>query len=126
MNVFIILLTITASVSCYFSSPDDNSRSSFLHTVEDFYLEGHVSHRQKASSVLSCAQLCLRSRPLCRSVNYGNKEGTMVCELNDEGIDIAETRSTSLVPMSGFIFGQLINLTVSYVRNHSELRIMHC
>ena len=125
MNFFIMLMTITASVSCSSSIPDDNSRSSFIHTVEDFYLEGHVSHRQKASSVLSCAQLCLRSRPLCRSLNYGSKEGTMTCELNDEGIDIAETSATSLVPMAGFIFGQLLNLTVSFARNHSEITIIN-
>jgi len=35
--------------------------------------------------------------------------------LNDEGIDIAQTGVTSLVPKSGFIFGQLLNLTVSNI-----------
>ncbi len=114
MNFFIIPLTIMALVSCSFSTPDDNSRSSFLHTVEGYYLKGHVIHRKKASSVLSCAQLCMRSLPKCRSLNYGNKEGTMVCELNDEGINIAETGVTSLVPMSGFIFAQLLNHMVSH------------
>ena len=109
-DFFIILLTITASVSS--SSFPDNTRSSFLHTVEGYYLQGHVSHRQMSPSVLSCAQLCLRNRPLCRSLNY-DKEGTKICELNDEGIDITQTGVTSLVPKSGFIFGQLLNLTVS-------------
>ena len=61
--------------------------------------------------VLSCAQLCLRNRPLCRSLNY-DKEGTKICELNDEGIDIAQSGVSSLVPNSGFIFAQLLNLTV--------------
>ena len=110
MNFFLILLIIRASVSS--SSSPDNTRSSFLHTVEDYYLQGHVSHRQMSPSILSCAQLCLRNRPLCRSLNYG-KEGTKICELNDEGIDITQTSVTSLVPKSGFIFGQLLNLTVS-------------
>ena len=110
MNFFIILLTIRASVSS--SSSSDNTRSSFLHTVEDYYLQGHVHHRQMSPSVLSCAQLCLRNRPLCRSLNY-DKEGSKICELNDEGIEIAQTDGTSLVPKSGFIFGQLLNLTVS-------------
>ncbi|KAL9980796.1 hypothetical protein ACROYT_G009434 [Oculina patagonica] len=114
MNFFIIPLTIIALVSCSFSSPDDNSRSSFLYTVEDHYLEGHVIHRKKASSVLSCAQLCMRRFPECRSLNYDKKEGTMVCELNDEGINIAETGVTSLVPMSGYIFAQLLNLMDQY------------
>ena len=113
MHFFIILLTVMASVSCSSSALDDSISSSFLYFGKDFYLEGHVSHHQEAASVLSCAQLCLRSRPVCRSLNYGNKEGTMVCELNDKGIHIsAETRVTSLVPMSGFIFGQMLDLTV--------------
>ena len=47
-------------------------------------------------------------------MNYDNKEGgTKICELNDEGIDIAQTGATFLVPKSGFIFGQLLNLMVS-------------
>ena len=112
MNFFILLLTIRASVSSSFTS--DNDRSSFLHTVEDYYLHGHVTHRQISPSVLSCAQLCLRNRPLCHSLNY-DKEGSKICELNDEAIDIAQTGVTSLVPKSGFIFGQLLNLTVSNI-----------
>ena len=111
MNFFIVLLTIRASVSSSFTS--DNNRSSFLHTVEDYYLQGHVSHRQMSPSVLSCALLCMRNRPLCRSLNY-DKEGSKICELNDEGIDITQqTGVTFLVPTSGFIFGQLLNFTVS-------------
>ena len=110
MYFFIVLLTIRASVSSSFTP--DNNRSSFLHTVEDYYLQGHVSHRQMSPSVLSCAQLCLRNRPLCRSLNY-DEEGGKICELNDEGIDITQTGVTSLVPKSGFIFGQPLNLTVS-------------
>ena len=110
MYFFILLLTIRASVSSSFTS--DYSHSFFLHTVEDYYLQGHVSHRQMSPSVLSCALICLRNRPLCRSLNY-NKEGTKICELNDEGIAITQTGVSSLVPKSGFIFGQPLNLTVS-------------
>ena len=110
MYFFIVLLTIRASVSSSFTP--DNNRSSFLHTVEDYYLQGHVSHRQITPSVLSCAQLCLTNRPLCRSLNY-DEEGSKICELNDEGIDITKTVLTSLVPKSGFIFGQPLNLAVS-------------
>ena len=110
MNFFIILLTIKASVSSSFTP--DNTRSSFLHTLEDYYLQDHVIYRQMSPSVLSCAQLCLRNRPLCRSLNY-DKEGTKICELNDQGIEITQAVVTSLVPKSGFIFGQLLNLTVS-------------
>ena len=110
MHFFILLLTIRASVSSSFTPY--YSHSSFLYTVEDYYLQGHVNHRQMSSSVLSCAQLCLRNRPLCHSLNY-DKEGTKICELNDEGIDITQTGVSSLVPKSGFIFGQPLNLTVS-------------
>ena len=113
MKFFIILLTIKASVSSSFSP--DSIRSSFIYTMEDYYLQGHVSHRQTSPSVLSCAQLCLRNRPLCRSLNY-DKERTKICELNDEGIDITQTGVTCLVPKSGFIFGQMLNLTVSNKR----------
>ena len=111
MNFAIMLLTATASVSSL-SPPSIQSRSSFLHIVKDYYLDGHIIGGREASSVLSCAQLCLKTRPVCRSLNYGKKDGNMVCELNDEGIDTAEAGSTSLVPMPGFIFGQLLNLTV--------------
>ena len=125
MNFFLILLTIRVSVSSSLSP--DNTRSSFIHTVEDYYLQGHVSHRQMSPSVLSCAQLCLRNRPLCLSLNY-DKERTKVCELNDEGIDITQSGVTSLVPKSGFIFGQLLNLTVSdtiiEIINHLWNRVM--
>jgi len=110
MNFFILLLTIRASVSSSFTP--DNNRSSFFYTVEDYYLQGHVSYHQMSSSVLSCALLCLRNRPLCRLLNY-DKEGSKICELNDEGIDITKTGVTYLVPKSGFIFGQLVDLTVS-------------
>ena len=110
MNFVLILLTIRASVSS--PSTSDNTRSSFLHTVEDYYLQGHINQRHISPSFLSCAQLCLRNGPLCRSLNY-DKEGTKICELNDEGIDLTQTGVASLAPMSGFIFGQLLNLTVS-------------
>ena len=111
MNVFIILLTVTTAV--YSLSPVLQGRSSFIQTVESYYLTGHVIDRQKATGVLSCAHLCLKNRPLCRSVNYGEREGNMICELNDEGIDSAAADAPFLVPMHGFIFGQLFNLTVS-------------
>ena len=105
-----VCMTIRTSVSS--SSTSENKRSSFLHTVVDYYLQGYVTHRQMSPSVLSCAQLCLRNRPLCHSLNY-DKEGTKICELNDEGIDITKTGVSSLVPKFGFIFGQPLNLTVS-------------
>jgi len=110
MNFFILLLNIRVSVSSSLTA--DDNRFFFLHTVKDYYLQGHVTHRQVSPSVLSCAQLCLRNRPLCRSLNY-DKEGRKICELDDEGIDITQTGVTSLVPKSGLIFGQLLNLTVS-------------
>ena len=112
MNIFMMLLTVTIAV--YSLSSTLQGRSSFIKIVEDYYLTGHViDHRQKASSVLSCVHLCLRSRPLCRSVNYKEDERTTICELNDEGLVGDGDDTTSLLPMRGFIFGQLFNLTVS-------------
>ena len=111
MNIFMMLLTVTIAV--YSLSSTLQGRSSFIKIVEDYYLTGHVIDRQKASSVLSCVHLCLRSRPLCRSVNYKEDERTMICELNDEGIEGTGDDTASLLPMRGFIFGQLFNLTVS-------------
>ena len=111
MNVFMMLLTVTTTV--YSLSSAQLGRSSFFQIVEDYYLTGHVIDRQKASSVLSCAHLCLRSRPQCHSVNYKEEERTTICELNDKGIVGAGDDTASLLPMRGFIFGQLFNLTVS-------------
>ena len=98
--------------------PAIHGRSSFLHTVEDHYLVGHVRDRQKVSSVLSCAQLCLKRWPLCRSVNYGKKEESKICELNDEGIESADTGVASLQSMPGFIFAQLRNAEVCKTGNY--------
>ena len=111
MNVFIMLLGVTTAV--YSSSSALQGRLSFIQIVEDYYLTGHVIDRQKASSVLSCAHLCLRSRPQCHSVNYKEEERTTICELNDKGMVGAGDDTESLLPMRGFIFGQLFNLTVS-------------
>ena len=62
MKVVIILLAVAVSVSILL--PAIHGRASFLHTVEDHYLVGHVRDRQKVSSVLSCAQFCLKRWPL--------------------------------------------------------------
>ena len=111
MNVFVILLTSISAVLSLL--PVLQGRSSFIQIVEDYYLTGHVIDRLEATSVLSCAHLCLKSHPLCRSVNYGEK-GNMICELNDEGTGSAEANEPSLVPMRGYIFGQMLSdLTVS-------------
>ena len=108
MILTIILLTV---ISCS-SPPRSHGHSSLLQIKKDYYLIGHAIDRRKASSVLLCAQFCLKRHPTCRSLNYGNSEGNVVCELNDKGI---ETHGcSSLVPMSGFFFGELINLTVWY------------
>ena len=110
MNIFMMLLTVTIAV--YSLSSTLQGRSSFIQIVEDYYLTGHVIDRQKVSSVLFCVHLCLRSRPQCHSVNYKEEERTTICELNDKGIVGAGDDTASLLPMRGFIFGQLFNLTV--------------
>ena len=111
MSVLVVLLTFTTAVLS--SPPAKKGHSTFIQTEEDYYLTGHVIDRQKVSSALSCAHLCLRSRPLCRSVNYREIEGNMICELNDDGTDSAKDNAPSLVPMPGYVFGQMLDLTVS-------------
>lgn len=111
MNVLVTLLTFTSAVLSLL--PVLQGRSSFIQIVEDYYLTGHVIDRHEATSVLSSTHLCLKSHPLCCSVNYGEKEGNMICELNDEGTGSAKADEPSLVPMRGYIFGRMLDLTVS-------------
>lgn len=111
MKAALITLAVTASMSSLMTAI--HGHSSFLKTVKDRYLDGHVTDRLKASSVLSCAQLCLRRTPRCRSINYGEEDGNRICELNDKGLESAtDIDSSSFVSMSGFIFAQLLNLEV--------------
>lgn len=110
MKAVMIILTAAASVST--SKAAIHSRSSFLQTVKDCYLIGHVTDRLKASSILLCAQLCLKRRPLCRSINYGDEDGKTICELNDKRLESAGTDSSSFVSMPGLIFAQRLNFEV--------------
>lgn len=102
MKAAMIILAVAASVST--SKVAIHSRSSFLQTVKDRYLIGHVTDRLQASSILLCAQLCLKRRPLCRSINYGDEDGKSICELNDKRLQSAGTDASSFVSMPGFIF----------------------
>ena len=110
MKAVMIILAVAASVST--SKVAIHSRSSFLQTVKDRYLIGHVTDRLKASSILLCAQLCLKRRPLCRSINYGDEDGKTICELNDKRLESAGTDSSSFVSMPGLIFAQRLNFEV--------------
>ena len=58
MNFFITLLIIRASVSIPFFP--DNTHFSFIHIVENYYLQGQMRHRQMSPSVFLCAQLWLK------------------------------------------------------------------
>lgn len=110
MKAVMIILAVAASVST--SKVAIHSRSSFLQTVKDRYLIGHVTDRLKASSILLCAQLCLKRRPLCCSINYRDEDGKTICELNDKRLESVGTDSSSFVSMPGFIFAQLLNFEV--------------
>lgn len=112
MKAVMMVLALTASVSNFTAAIQ--SRSSFLQTTKDRYLVGHViSDHRKVSSISSCAQLCLKRRPSCRSINYGGEEGETICELNDKGLESASAESSSFVSMPGFVFAQLLNFEVS-------------
>lgn len=110
MKAVMIILAVAASVST--SKAAIHSRSSFLQTVKDRYLIGHVTDRLKASSILLCAQLCLKRRPLCCSINYRDEDGKTICELNDKRLESVGTDSSSFVSMPGLIFAQLLNFEV--------------
>lgn len=112
MKAVMMVLALTASVSNLTAAIQ--SRSSFLQTTKDHYLVGHViSDHRKVSSISSCAQLCLKRRPSCQSINYGGEEGETICELNDKGLESANAESSSFVSMPGFVFAQLLNFEVS-------------
>ena len=110
MKAALMILAVTASLS--FLTTAIHGHSSFLQTVKDRYLVGHVIDRLKAFSILSCAQHCLKIRPRCHSINYEEENGTKYCELNDKGLESTDTESSSFVSMPGFIFAQLLNLEV--------------
>ena len=95
MKAVMIILAVAAPVST--SKVAIHSRSSFLQTVKDRYLIGHVTDRLKASSILLCAQLCLKRRPLCCSINYRDEDGKTICELNDKRLESVGTDSSSFV-----------------------------
>ncbi|PFX13977.1 hypothetical protein AWC38_SpisGene21905 [Stylophora pistillata] len=107
MKAIMMILAVIASASN--STAAFHGRSSFLQTAKDRYLVGHVTNCRMASSISSCAQFCLKMWPLCRSINYREGKGRTICELNDKGLESADTESSAFVSMPGFIFGQLLN-----------------
>ena len=87
-----------------------SSRSSLVQLTEGKTLSGHDLVRQRTYDVMACAQSCL-SLPECVSFNYENVvEGE--CELKGKRVEHPGT-SLSLTPRMGYIFGQLVNVTVS-------------
>ena len=119
MKAALMILAVTASLS--FLMTAIHGHSSFLQTVKDRYLVGHVTDRLKASSVLSCAQHCLKRRPRCRSINYGEADGKKSCELNGKGSESTDAESSSFVSLPGFIFAQLLNLEVCSDESYQQL-----
>ena len=111
MKAIMMILAVIASASN--STAAFHGHSSFLQTAKDRYLVDHVTNCRMASSISSCAQFCLKRWPLCRSINYREGKGRTICELNDKGLESADTESSAFVSMPGFIFGQLLNFQVS-------------
>ena len=86
-TILLLLLIQTPSVS----ATDDNfdstsSRSSQFRQCESKQLLGYVFKRFDSTSLISCAQQCLRSKR-CSSTNFkwssSKKDGEGTCELND-------------------------------------------
>ena len=84
-----------------------------IKTKIDFSLDGYTFKTLKASSLLSCGQLCLRHQG-CVSTNFklptGNEES--ICELNTAGL-LDDGNEKSLVPHKGVVYSQYAKTKVS-------------
>ena len=76
---------------------------SALKTVLHHKLEGHQIKILKGSTLLSCAQSCLRE-PKCVSTNFGVSpmENKLVCELNDHRVSLLS--NDELLNAEGYVF----------------------
>ena len=98
----VILLTETATSSTLVES--------VLSTREGVLLKGHPIQRQRTSSFLSCAHICLRKEE-CHSINYkASSETEGVCELLK---DTGRHLNNSFVKGPGWLHAQIVHSGVS-------------
>ena len=88
-----------------------DSRSSLLHLIDGKILIGYELRHQRSFDLMACARSCL-SLSGCVSFNYEKQvEGN--CELKNKRADTTGI-GEKLIPSPGFIFGQLMNTSVSF------------
>ena len=104
----ILFLVLVGHVTAQHRS--DVSRSSTIRTTADHALLGHVINTQRTYDFMSCAYKCL-ARDDCASFNYENVENGK-CEMSKRGLENAGD-SSALSWRDGYVFGQLMNISVS-------------
>ena len=77
---------------------------SLVSTRENFFLKGHVMHRQQTSNLFSCAHLCSRTEG-CRSYNFKHSRKKGLCELSSETAGYFED---GLTKEAGWLYGQIV------------------
>ena len=77
---------------------------SLVSTRENFYLKGHVMHRQQTSNSFSCAHLCSKKEG-CRSYNFKHLRKKGLCELSRETAGFFED---GLTKEAGWLYGQIV------------------
>ena len=75
-----------------------------MSTRENFFLKGHVMHRQRTSNLFSCAHLCSRKEG-CRSYNFKHSRKKGLCELSSETAGYFED---GLTKEAGWLYGQIV------------------
>ena len=79
---------------------------SLVSTRENFFLKGHVMHRQQTSNLFSCAHLCSRTEG-CRSYNFKHSRKKGLCELSSETAGYFED---GLTREAGWLYGQIVSI----------------
>ena len=119
--VGVMLLSCTCVLTANSSEHVQSSRSSVLQLIENSVMIGHDLRRQHTYDLLECAQQCL-AVPGCVSFNYENVGGGE-CVLKSRGVDTAVNNGEigqRLTQQPGYVFGQLLNISVSLVSQENS------
>ena len=105
MSSLLVHLTCVFALGFLVSTASCMQMDSLVATKKNLILKGHVMRRQRATSQLSCAHLCLR-RDGCLSFNYKLSSNTKgLCELSS---GTAGRFDGGLLERAGWIYGQIV------------------
>ena len=105
MNSFHTCLTCVFTIGVLVATASCMHMESLVSTKKNLLLKGHVMRRQRTSSQLSCAHLCLR-KDGCLSFNYKLSSNTKgLCELSS---GTAGRFDGGLLKGAGWIYGQIV------------------